>query len=102
MRILHPGCICGTFQRAHAFLTYPLCFDILPNSFALTKISTLLFSCDSELFSKNTRVGGTPCFGSALNCHARPKRWRSQVLHCRGRCDRRNDSFCDGGREGAA
>src|SRR5712691_2442915 len=91
-----------SIQPENLFFVYPLCFDILPNSFALTKFSTLLFSCDSKLFSKNTRVGGTSCFGSALKCHACPKPCRSQVPHGRGRCDTRNDSFCDGGREGAA
>src|SRR5713101_4506068 len=48
-----------SIQPENLFFVYPLCFDILPNSFALTKISTLLFSCNSELFAKNTRGGGT-------------------------------------------
>ena len=40
--------------------TQVLYFHTLPNSFALVKNSTLLFSCNSELFAKNTRVWGTP------------------------------------------
>src|SRR5229473_6707837 len=40
--------------------TQVLYFHTLPNSFALVKNSTLLFSCNSELFAKNTRGGGTP------------------------------------------
>jgi hypothetical protein len=36
---------------------YLFSFHILPNSFALSKISTLLFSSKSKLFCKNTRVG---------------------------------------------
>ena len=40
--------------RSHMFPGYLLSFDILPNSFALTKNSTRLFSSKSELFSKNT------------------------------------------------
>ena len=37
---------------------YLFSFHILPHSFALFKISTLLFSSNSELFHKNTQVGG--------------------------------------------
>jgi hypothetical protein len=37
-----------------------LSFHTLPNSFALVKISTLLFSCKSKLFCKNTRGWGSP------------------------------------------
>jgi hypothetical protein len=35
-----------------------LSFHTLPNTFALTKNSTLFFSCNSELFRKNTRAWG--------------------------------------------
>jgi hypothetical protein len=54
-----------TFQPSNlptcnAFSTYPLFFHILPNSFALTKNSTLFFSSKSELFSENTRGWGVP------------------------------------------
>jgi len=35
-----------------------LYFRTLPSSFALVKDSTLLFSCNSALFGKNTRGGG--------------------------------------------
>jgi predicted AAA+ superfamily ATPase len=59
MRSLHPGRIFGTFQRANAFFIYPLSFHTLLNSFVLAKNATLLFSSKSELFRKNTRVGGT-------------------------------------------
>jgi hypothetical protein len=46
--------------RTHSpVLTYLLSFDILANSFASTENSTLLFSCNSELFRKNTG-GGVP------------------------------------------
>jgi len=38
--------------------TQVLSFRTLPNSFALRKIASLFFSCNSELFHKNTRGGG--------------------------------------------
>ena len=44
-----------TFPRS---LTYLLSFHTLPHSFALTKNTTLLFSVNSALFSKNTRGWG--------------------------------------------
>ncbi len=51
-----------TFKRFDVFPSYPLCIDILANSFALKKIATLLFSSKSELFAQNYRgVGGASC-----------------------------------------
>jgi hypothetical protein len=41
-----------------------LSFHTLAHSFALTKKSTLLFSCSSALFCKNTRGGGMPSLSS--------------------------------------
>src|SRR5260370_23577525 len=47
------------------YLIYLLYFLLFAHSFAQTKISTLLFSCNSTLFHKNTRGGGH-CFPRAL------------------------------------
>jgi hypothetical protein len=49
-----------TTGRSSVFRTHPLCFHITANSFVLAKNTTSLFSSNSELFSKNTRGGGTP------------------------------------------
>ena len=50
------------FKRVHISLIPKtlafLCFHTLAHSFAFSKDSTLLFSCDSELFAQNTRGGG--------------------------------------------
>jgi hypothetical protein len=50
----------GTTGRSSVFRTHPLSFHIIANSFVLAKNTTSLFSSNSELFSKNTRGGGTP------------------------------------------
>jgi len=47
-------------RTSQSFLTYPLFFHTLANSFVPLKNSTLLFSSNSKLFCKNTRGGGTP------------------------------------------
>src|SRR6266851_1423675 len=44
----------SNLQTCQRVLSYPLSFHTLPNSFALSKISTLLFSSNSKLFYKNT------------------------------------------------
>jgi hypothetical protein len=49
-----------TYSGDPLFFGQLLSFDILAHSFALIKNSTLLFSCDSALFHKNTRGWGTP------------------------------------------
>jgi len=54
----HPRHASEISLRSPVFSGYLLSFDILPNSFALTKNSTRLFSSKSELFSKNTRGWG--------------------------------------------
>jgi len=53
------GACDGPAQRPTKFL-HLFCFDILTNSFALHKNSTLSFSTNYELFCKNTRGGGVP------------------------------------------
>src|SRR6266581_163172 len=51
------------------FPSYPLSFHTLPHSFALTKNSTPLFSCNSELFAKNTRGVGVLLPGGTDRAH---------------------------------
>src|SRR5260370_4557731 len=47
-------------------IPYPLSFQTLADSFALSKNSTLFFSSDSGLFRENTRGWGTPfCYHPA-------------------------------------
>jgi hypothetical protein len=47
-------------ESSGVFRTHPLCFHIIANSFALAESISSLFSSNSELFTKNTRGGGTP------------------------------------------
>ncbi len=56
--------------------TQVLYFHTLPNSFALVKNSTLLFSCNSELFAKNTR-------GWVPRLHCSLEKRRGLGCHCR-------------------
>jgi hypothetical protein len=58
-----PFSLSSTFQPSNLptcqhFWAYLFSFHTLANSFALTKNSTPLFSCNSKLFCKNTRGGG--------------------------------------------
>jgi hypothetical protein len=50
--------IVQTCGRANVSSSYPLFFQALAHSFALTENSTLLFSSNSTLFAKNTRGWG--------------------------------------------
>src|SRR3989442_532426 len=51
----------ATVHGSPATFAYPLSFQILADSFALTQNSTLLFSSNSKLFDQNTRGwGGVP------------------------------------------
>src|SRR5213593_613562 len=45
----------ATVQGSLSAFAYPLSFQILADSFALTQTSTLLFSSNSKLFAQNTR-----------------------------------------------
>src|SRR5216683_176406 len=47
----------ATVHGSLSTFAYPLSFQILADSFALIKITTLLFSIDSKLFAQNTRGG---------------------------------------------
>src|SRR6266481_8485919 len=47
----------ATVHGSLSAFSYPLSFQILADSFALIKITTLLFSIDSKLFAQNTRGG---------------------------------------------
>ncbi len=55
-----------TCNRFHMFPSYPLCIDILANSFARTKTSTLFFSSNSKLFAQKHPGGGVPPASSRI------------------------------------
>src|SRR5258708_38312836 len=56
-----------TFRRCDASPSYPLSFHTLAHSFALIKITSLLFSIDSALFAQNTLGWGWGhCYSRAL------------------------------------
>jgi hypothetical protein len=62
----------ATFKLTNIMLTaddYPLCFDTVPNSFALCKSLSPVFSSRSTLFTQNTR-GGCICTGSEVQTMA--------------------------------
>ena len=69
----------SNLQTCQSFLVYPLSFHTLPNSFALPKNSTRLFSGDSALFAENTRgLGYPPLLKSASSAILRKSKNESQ------------------------
>src|SRR5258708_16733328 len=69
----------SNLQTCQSFLVYPLSFHTLPNSFALPKNSTRLFSGDSALFAENTRgLGHPPLLKSASYAILRKSKNNSQ------------------------
>ncbi len=57
----------ATVHGSLSAFSYPLSFQILADSFALTQNSSLFFSSDSKLFAQNTRGGGIHTCGSCLS-----------------------------------
>jgi hypothetical protein len=86
----HPRHASEISLRSPAFPGYLLSFDIVPNSFALTKNSTRLFSSKSELFSKNTGGwGATLQTRESLPLRAAPL-IRALTFHALTNCKSRN------------